>query len=95
LGVRREHLADRVLKLPPGLDAPAHLLHPVLRDVLDMLFPLDHEGEGPDGMSLALGAMTGGLAATKVAEGEGAGKEILGDAEAPNELEFSLAQLRG
>jgi len=90
LSVGREHLTDGILKLAPGLDAPADLLDPVLGDVLDMLFPLDHEGEGPNRMPRAPGAMTGGLAAAKAAEGERTGKQVAGDAETPKEFEFSL-----
>ena len=95
LGIGRQHFAHGVLKFTSGLDPFAHLVDPWLGNVLDVLFPLDHEGERPDGVALVLGAMTGGLATAQVRKREGAGKEIFGDMEAADQFEFALTQSRG
>jgi hypothetical protein len=47
--------------------------------VLDMLFTLHHEGQGPDLMTPALGAMTGRFATAEMVEGERARKGIVGN----------------
>jgi hypothetical protein len=73
LRVGRQHFTNRILKLSSRLDPAPHLFDPILGDVLDLLFTLNHKGERPDRMAAALGTMTGGLAATQMREREGAG----------------------
>jgi len=94
LCVGRQHFADSVLKLPPRLDPAPHLVDPILGDVLDLLFPLNHKGQRPDGMSPVIGTMTAGLAAAEMRKGEGAWEGIGGDRETPQQLEFALTQSR-
>jgi hypothetical protein len=90
LRVGRQYLAHGILELTPRLHPAPHVLHPFFGNVLDMLFPPDHKGQGPDGMALALGAMTGGLATAQMTEGERAGEEILRDMETAQQLELAL-----
>jgi len=81
LCVGRQHFADSVLKLPPCLDPAPHLLDPILGDVLDLLFPLNHKGQRPDRMAAVIGTMTAGLAAAEMRKGERAWEGIGGDRE--------------
>ena len=92
LGVRSKDFGDRILELAATLHAGADRIEPVFRDALDMLFPLDHESERPNGVALALGAMTGRLAATPVGERQGARQTIGRYFEAGEQLAFSPAQ---
>jgi len=94
LCVGRQHFADSVLKLPSRLDPAPHLVDPILGDVLDLLFPLNHKGQRPDRMSPVIGTMTGGLAAAEMRKGERAREGIGGDRETPQQLELALAQSR-
>jgi hypothetical protein len=95
LRIRRQDLTHRVLKLPTRSHALSQLLNPNHVDLMDVLFPLHREREGPDRMSRALGTMTSGLAATQAAEGKGAMKQIIGDTKRTYDPEFSLPQMRG
>ena len=92
MGIGGQHFPHRVLKLPPGLDAPANILDPVLGNVLDVLLALHHESERPDRMAGAVGAMAGGLAAAEMRSGQGAGEEIVGKLEPPHQFELALAE---
>ena len=94
LRVGRQHFADGVLKLPSRLDPAPHLLDPVLGDVLDLLFPLNHKSQRPDRMAPVIGTMTGGLAAAEMRKGERAREGIGGDRETPQQLELALTQSR-
>ena len=94
LGIGGQHLADRILELPPRGHAVPDLLDPVLGDVLDMLFPPDHEGQRPDFMASALGAMAGGFATAEMGEGERARKGIAGNLETAQQFELTLPQSR-
>jgi len=62
--------------------------------VLDMFFPLDHEGQRPDLMASALGAMAGGFATAQMGEGERTRKSIVGNLEAAQQFELTLPQSR-
>jgi len=94
LGVGRQHFADGVLKLPSRLDPAPHLLDPILGDVLDLFFPLNHKGQRPDRMTPVIGTMTGGLAAAEMRKGERAREGIGRDRETPQQLELALTQSR-
>lgn len=94
LGIGRQYLADGILELPSRLHPAPYLLDPVLGDVLDTLFPLDHKRQRPDLMAAALGAMAGGFAAAKMGEGERTRKGLVGDMETTHQLELALAQSR-
>ena len=94
LCVGRQHFADGVLKLPSRLDPAPHLLDPILGDVLDLLFPLNHKGQRPDRMATVIGTMTGGLATAEMRKGERAREGIGRDRETPQQLELALTQSR-
>jgi hypothetical protein len=64
LGVSRKDLGDYFLKLSRLFDPQADRINPIRGNPLDMLLTVQHEGERPDGMTLAAGAMAGGLAAS-------------------------------
>ena len=94
LCVGRQHFANRVLKLPPRSDSAPYLFDPILGDVLDTFFPLNHKGQRPDGMAPIIGTMAGGLAATEMGEGERTGEGIRGNRKTAKQLELALAQTR-
>lgn len=94
LCVGRQHFADGVLKLPSLLDPAPHLLDPILGDVLDLLFPLNHKGQRPDGMAPVIDTMAGRLAAAKMRESERAREGVGGDRETSQQLELALTQSR-
>jgi len=95
LGVGGQHFPRRVLEFAPGFHAAADVLDPVLGDVLDMLLSPHHEGERPDGMAWALGAVAGGLAAAEMRQGERAGKQIMRKMETTHEFKLTLPESRG
>ena len=94
LRVGRQYFADGILKLPTRRNPTPYLLNPLLGDVLNLLFPLDHKGQRPDRMPAVIDAMTGRLAAAEMGEGEGARESILGDVETAQQLELALPQPR-
>jgi hypothetical protein len=64
LGVSRKDLGDCFFKLSRLFDLQADRINPIRGNPLDMLLTVQHEGERPDGVTLAVGAMAGGLAAS-------------------------------
>lgn len=62
LGVSRKDLGDGFFKLARLFDPLADRIHPINGNSLDMLLTVQHKGERPDGVTLAVGAMAGGLA---------------------------------
>src|ERR1017187_9831157 len=68
LGVQHEHFRQRLFELPAEVHALAHRIDPQLGNRLDPLFAMDHEGERPKGVTLAVGTVAGRLAATAVSE---------------------------
>jgi hypothetical protein len=64
LSVSRKDFGDQFLKLSRLFDPLADRINPISRDPLDMLLTVQHKGERPDGVALAVGAMAGGLAAS-------------------------------
>jgi hypothetical protein len=68
---------------------------PLLGNMLDLLFALDHEGERPEGVTLAAGTVTGRLAATAVSQGERAGKGAGREMETGDKLTFALPKTVG
>jgi len=47
-----------------------------LGNILNSLLALDHEGERPDGVTLAVGTVTGRLTTTTMSKGKRAGKGV-------------------
>src|SRR5258708_13601362 len=86
LGVHSKAFSDRIFELPAAHNARADRVDPVFRDALDMLLALGHEGERPNWVALAFGAMTGRLAATAVAQTTRARQTIGRHLEAGEEL---------
>jgi hypothetical protein len=74
------------------LHAWAYFLDPGEGDVLDAFFALDHKGEGPEGVTLAVGTVAGGLAAATVSQGERAREGVGRDLETSQQLTFAAAQ---
>jgi hypothetical protein len=72
-----------------------HELHGTASVVRQKFFALDHEGERPKGMTLAVGTVTGGLAATAVSKGERAGKGVGGHFETGEQLTLALPKTIG
>jgi hypothetical protein len=64
LGVSRKDLGGCFFKLSRLFDPQADRINPIRGNPLDMLLTVQHEGERPDGVTLAVGAMAGGLAAS-------------------------------
>ena len=81
LGIGRQDLAHSLLELPPLRHPTPDIRDPGFGDVLDMFFPLDHEGQRPDLMAPALGTMAGGFATAEMGEGERTRKGIVGNLE--------------
>jgi len=85
---------DGVFELPAAHNAWADRVDPVFRDAFDMLLALDHEGERPNRVALALSAMTRRLATTPVGQSQGARQAIGRHLETGEELAFSPAKQR-
>jgi hypothetical protein len=64
LGVSREDLGDCFFKMAGLFDPLADRIRPISRNPLDALLTVQHKGERPDGVTLGVGAMAGGLAAS-------------------------------
>src|SRR5262249_40059139 len=92
LGIKGEDLAHSFLELPPLFHPLAHFLHPSFRDPLHPLAASPHESERPNRMPLPPGAMTGGLTATTVSQGQGTGKALGREADTGQELPFPSPQ---
>jgi hypothetical protein len=75
-GVQHEQLRQRPFELAAAVQALTNRIHPLLGNMLHPLFALDHEGERPGGVTLAVGTVTGRLAATAVRKSERAGKGV-------------------
>src|ERR1035441_720454 len=89
LGVQHEHFRQRLFELPAEVHALAHRIDPQLGNMRDPLFAMDHEGERPEGVTLAVGTVAGRLAATAVSEGERAGKGVGREIETGDNLPFA------
>src|ERR1039457_4967935 len=89
LGVQHEHFRQRLFELPAEVHALAHRIDPQLGNRRDPLFAMDHEGERPEGVTLAVGTVAGRLAATAVSEGERAGKGVGREIETGDKLPFA------
>src|ERR1039457_6104408 len=72
LGVQHEHFRQRLFELPAEVHALAHRIDPQLGNMLDPLFAMDHEGERPEGVTLAVGTVAGRLRAKRGGGGGGA-----------------------
>jgi len=95
LSVGGQYFPHRVLEFPSGSHPAADVLDPGAGNVLDMLLATHHEGEGPDGMAWALGAVAVGLAAAEVGKRKRAGQQIVGKVETTHQFKLALAKSRG
>jgi hypothetical protein len=96
LGVGREDLGHRLLKLLPAMNQALNFLDPFLGDALNVLLTLGHEGERPNGVSpLVAGAVASGLTTTAVSERERAGQQVSRDGKVAEEFELALAESCG
>lgn len=57
---RGEDLSQSVLKGAVGLDAPAHVVHPIFGNALDTLLPGSQKGQRPSGVTQFGSAMASG-----------------------------------
>src|ERR1017187_4994368 len=89
LGVQHQHFRQRLFALPTELPALAHRIDPQLGNMRGPLFAIDHEGERPEGVTLAVGTVSGRLAATAGSEGERAGEGVGRGVETGGKLTFS------
>jgi hypothetical protein len=89
-GVQHEHFRQRFFELPAVVHALTNRSDPLLGNMFDTLLALDHESERPEGVALAVGTVTGRLAATAVSQGERAGKGVGRKLEVGDQLPFAL-----
>jgi hypothetical protein len=75
-GVQHEQFRQCPFELPPLVHVLTNRLDPRLGNILNSLLALDHEGERPDGVTLAVGTVTGGLTTTTMSQGKRAGKGV-------------------
>jgi hypothetical protein len=94
-GVQDQQFRQGLLALSAVVHALANRIGPLLGNMLDPFFALDHEGERPQGMTLAVGTVTGRLAATAVSKGERAGKGVGGHFETGEQLTLALPKTIG
>jgi hypothetical protein len=75
-GVQHEQFRQCLFELPALIHALTNRLDPHLGNILNSLLAMDHEGERPDGVTLAVGTVTGRLATTTMSKGKRAGKGV-------------------
>ena len=95
LGVGGQDLTQSVLKLAASVNAPADVIHPLFGNPFDPFPSRSQEGQRPSGVSLARGAMPGGLSTTGIADGERTGKQILRQMELANQCQPALPESGG
>jgi hypothetical protein len=94
-GVQHEQFRQCLLELPALVHALTNRLDPRLGNILNSLLALDHEGERPDGVTLAVGTVAGGLATTTMSKGERAGKGVGREFKIEDNLTFSPPKTAG
>ena len=95
LGIGGQYFADRFLKLPPGLDAPPHVVHPIFRDAFHPPLALHHKGQHPSRMTLTFRAMAAGMTTAGEIQGQGAGRKVRGQTESTHQFKLRLAKMGG
>jgi hypothetical protein len=95
LRIGSEHFTHGVLKFTTRIDLLLDFLYPFFGDALGVPFSIGHEDQGPSLMAFTLGTVASGLATTGVVGDQGTRKEVIGDGELAEELEFPLTQARG
>jgi hypothetical protein len=94
-GVQHEQFRQRLFELPAVVHALSNRIDPRLGNMLDPLLALDHKGERPEGVTLAVGTVTGWLAAAAVSKGERARKGVWREIETRDKLTFALPKTVG
>jgi len=94
-GVQHEQFRQRLFELPGVIHALTNRIDPLLGNRLNPLFALNHEGERPEGVTLAVGTVTGRLAAPAASKGERAGKGVGREIETGDKLTFTLPKTVG
>ena len=95
LGIDGEHLGGGGFEGAALFHERSDIVDPVTGDAFDPLLPVDHEGEGPQGVALLrVGAATVGFPASPVGEHQRAGERGRGDPEAPQDRVFPLPETR-
>ena len=78
MGVSRKDLGDRFFEVSGLLDPQLDRIDPIGGNLLDPFLAVEHEGERPDGVTLTVDAMAGGLATSKMRERQGSREAIRG-----------------
>jgi len=95
LGVSRKDLGDCFFKLSRLFDPLPDRIHPIRGNPLDMLLTVEHEGERPDRVTLAVGAMAGGLAASRMGKRQRSRESSLGEFQAIQKMLDAAAEAGG
>src|SRR3990172_3424076 len=91
MSVGCHHLSQCLLVFAPSLHPLAHLLNQMLWDVLNLFLAAGHEGQRPDQMSLALGAVAVWLATAQLLPGKRTGKKVVRELESADQIKLALA----
>jgi hypothetical protein len=75
----------------PGLNVLAHVVDPRVGVPFDAAFRSGHKGESPGFMAFPFRAVTGGVAATRAAQGERARQQVGRNLKAAQQLKLALA----
>jgi len=94
-GVQDEQFRQRIFELPALVHTLTNGFDPRLGNILNWLLALDHEGERPDGVTLAVGTVAGWLATTAMSKGERAGKGVGRDCKMGGNLTFTPPKAAG
>ena len=78
MGVSRKDLGDRFFEVSGLLDPQLDRIDPIGGNLLDTFLAVEHEGERPDGVTLTVDAMAGGLATSEMRERQGSREAIRG-----------------
>ena len=94
-GIGRQHLANRILELSPGLDPAPYVLSRLHGDAIHVSFPVDHIGQGKSAVPFAADAATVRLPAAGISLRQDPG-ELIGQArQTAKNFKLALAQALG
>lgn len=94
LGVNQQQFGGSIFKVPTRVDSRTNRVQPLGRNRFDALFASGHEREGPERMSLAVGAMTRRFTAAAMGKCERAWKCVIGEVEAGHQQPRPTAEPR-
>jgi hypothetical protein len=94
-GIQCEQFRQGLFELSAEVHPLANGINPRLGNMLDPFLALDHKSKRPEGVTRAVGTMTGRLTATAVSQGEGTGKAVGRELETGEKLTFALPKTLG